>query len=171
MPVAAAQAEVDVRSDATDAPRLGRPHGKRFGILVHAVLSTVDLAASPKTIENVAQAQGRLVAATGDEIAAAVASVAAALRHPLLVQAKRASACRRESPISIRTADGTVVEGVLDLAFRDVEAGTPVWTVIDFKTDVEIAGRRADYERQVRIYAGAVASATGERARGVLLSV
>jgi ATP-dependent exoDNAse (exonuclease V) beta subunit len=170
-PAAATKAEVDVRSDATAAPRLGRPHGKRFGILVHAVLSVVDLAAGPKTIENVARAQGRLVGATGDEIAAAATSVAAALGHPLLVQARRASACRRESPISARIADGTLVEGVLDLAFRDVEAGTPVWTVIDFKTDVEIAGRRADYERQVRIYADAVAAATGEHARGVLLSV
>jgi ATP-dependent exoDNAse (exonuclease V) beta subunit len=46
-----------------------------------------------------------------------------------------------------------------------------VWTVVDFKTDVEIAGRREDYERQVALYAKAVAAATGERARGVLLSV
>ena len=162
---------IDVRIDATEAPRIGRPHGKRFGILVHAVLSTVDLGAGAQRIESTARAQGRLVGATADEIAAASASVVAALRHPLLVRAKRASECRRESPILARGADGTLIEGVLDLAFRELEGSTPIWTVVDFKTDVEIAGRREDYQRQVRVYADAVAGATGERARGVLLSV
>jgi ATP-dependent helicase/nuclease subunit A len=161
----------EVRLDTTEAPRIGRPHGKRFGILVHAVLSTVDLGAGVQRIENVARAQGRLVGATADEIAAASASVVAALRHPLLVRAKHASECRRESPILTRGADGTLIEGVLDLALRELEQNAPIWTVVDFKTDVEIAGRREDYQRQVRVYADAVAAATGERARGVLLSV
>jgi hypothetical protein len=166
-----AEGLLDVRIDATDAPRIGRPHGKRFGILVHAVLSTIDLGAGAKRIENQARAQGRLLGASLDEIAAAAASVSAALRHPLLVRAKNAAACRRESPISVRGADGTLIEGVLDLAFREIEAGTPFWVVVDFKTDVEIAGRREDYQRQVRVYADAVARATGEKARAVLLSV
>jgi ATP-dependent exoDNAse (exonuclease V) beta subunit len=64
-----------------------------------------------------------------------------------------------------------LIEGILDLAFREIDAGAPIWTVVDFKTDVEIAGRRDDYRRQVRLYADAVAAATGEKARGVLLSV
>jgi ATP-dependent helicase/nuclease subunit A len=166
-----APSATEVRIDATEAPRIGRPHGKRFGILVHAVLSTVDLGAGAQRIENASRAQGRLVGATADEIAAASASVAAALRHPLLVRAKRASECRRESPISARAADGTLIEGVLDLAFRELEENAPIWTVVDFKTDVEILGRREDYRRQVRVYADAVAAATGERARGILLSV
>jgi len=135
------------------------------------VLSTIDLGAGAKRIENQARAQGRLVGASSDEIAAAAASVVAALRHPLLVRAKNASACRRESPISTRANGGTLIEGVLDLAFREIDGGAPVWTVVDFKTDVEIAGRRDDYRRQVRLYADAVAAATGEKARGVLLSV
>jgi ATP-dependent exoDNAse (exonuclease V) beta subunit len=59
------------------------------------------------------------------------------------------------------------VEGVLDLAFRDGSE----WTVVDFKTDVELAARRAAYEVQVALYARAVAAATGEPARAVLLSV
>jgi ATP-dependent exoDNAse (exonuclease V) beta subunit len=67
--------------------------------------------------------------------------------------------------------DGSLVEGVLDLAFREADAEGPVWTVVDFKTDVEIGGRREDYERQVGLYARAVSVATGERARAVLLSV
>ena len=67
--------------------------------------------------------------------------------------------------------DGRLIEGVLDLAFREVEADGPVWTVVDFKTDVEMGERREGYERQVALYADAVATATGERACGVLLSV
>ena len=57
------------------------------------------------------------------------------------------------------------------MAFREMEDDGAVWTVVDFKTDVEIAGRTADYERQIDLYVRAVATATGEPARGVLLSV
>jgi len=42
---------------------------------------------------------------------------------------------------------------------------------VDFKTDQELGPRRAQYAAQVRLYARAVAEATGEPARGVLLSV
>jgi ATP-dependent exoDNAse (exonuclease V) beta subunit len=167
---------IDVRVESTEMSRQGRPHGKRFGILVHGVLSTIDLAAEPERATRAARAEGRLLGATPEEMDAAAASVVAALRHPLLSRARGAMAeagetCRRESPITVFSPEGTLVEGVLDLAFREIESGEPVWTVVDFKTDVEIAGRREDYERQVRIYAAAVTAATGEKARGVLLSV
>ena len=67
----------------------------------------------------------------------------------------------------LRLLDGTLAEGVADLAFR--EAGR--WTVIDFKTDRELAERSAIYEQQVRLYATAVARATGEPSDAVLLRV
>ena len=60
-----------------------------------------------------------------------------------------------------------VVEGVVDAAF--LEDG--VWTVVDFKTDVEIAGRLDEYRRQVALYAAAIARATGAPARAVLLQI
>ena len=41
---------------------------------------------------------------------------------------------RRETPITLTLADGTIVEGVLDLAFREKHE----WTVVDFKTDREL---------------------------------
>jgi ATP-dependent exoDNAse (exonuclease V) beta subunit len=109
--------------------------------------------------------------ATKDEVESATMAAEAALRHTLLVRAQRARTCRRESPVTLRAADGTLIEGVLDLAFRELENGRPVWTVVDFKTDVELAARRADYERQVSLYSAAVTAATGEPARGFLLSV
>ncbi len=64
----------------------------------------------------------------------------------------------------------------MDLAFRDKAAaeGAPdraVWTVVDFKTDLELASRKAEYEVQLRLYVAAVSAATGEPARGVLLVV
>jgi ATP-dependent exoDNAse (exonuclease V) beta subunit len=164
-------AGIDVAMAATSLARMARPHGKRFGILVHAVLSTTDLGASRASLETAARAEGRLLAASEDEVLAAAAAAEAALGHELLLRARKASACRRETPMVLREADGSLVEGVLDLAFREVEAEGPIWTVVDFKTDVEIAGRREDYERQIALYARAVTAATGERARGVLLSV
>jgi len=67
--------------------------------------------------------------------------------------------------VPLRLEDGSLAEGVVDLAFR--EDGE--WTVVDFKTDRDLAVHRASYQAQVRIYAAAVAAATGEATRGALL--
>ena len=172
-----------VELSATDASRGDRPHGKRFGVLVHAVLAVVPLEADAAVVERLSRAQGRLVGATGGEIAAATSSVLAALRHPVFQRARAAVEVRREAPIAVTLpsaagAEGAevgppiLVEGVLDLAFREEEAaGQGVWTVVDYKTDRELAGRKAEYEAQVSLYAAAVRAATGEDARAVLLSV
>ena len=64
--------------------------------------------------------------------------------------------------------DGSILEGVVDLAFLEKGAG---WTVVDFKTDVEIASRKDAYVRQIDAYARAISAATGEPAKGALLSV
>jgi hypothetical protein len=50
-------------------------------------------------------------------------------------EAWRDGRCRRETSVACRQPDGSLVEGVLDLAFE--EAGG--WTVVDFKTDAEMA--------------------------------
>jgi ATP-dependent exoDNAse (exonuclease V) beta subunit len=162
---------------STETPRTGRPHGRRFGTLVHAVLAAVELGADGAEVADVALAQGRLVGASPEEIAAAADAVRGALAHPVLQRAAKAQArggCRREVPVLVRRADGSLLEGVVDLAFRETEgkgkARTDRWTVVDFKTDVEI-GRGEAYERQVRAYAEAIAAVTGEQARAVLLSV
>ena len=155
--------------------RVGRPHGKRFGILVHATLAIVDLAtADEEAIRGLARVQGRLVGATDEEIDAAVVAVRAALEHPLVRRAADAGSrgdLRRETPVTQVLDDGSIAEGIVDLAFREEEGGTPTWTVVDFKTDAELKGLRARYEAQVRIYVDAIEAATGENAQGVLLSV
>jgi ATP-dependent helicase/nuclease subunit A len=160
--------DVAVESVGGDA---ARPHGRRFGTLVHAVLARVDLDADRPGVETVAALEGRLLGATPEEIAAASESVERALAHPLLRRAAvaaHAGRCRRESPVALRLPDGVLVEGVVDAAFPEDGAG---WTVLDFKTDVEIAGRVEEYKRQVALYAQAIERATGVEARGVLLRV
>jgi ATP-dependent exoDNAse (exonuclease V) beta subunit len=64
--------------------------------------------------------------------------------------------------------DGTLVEGIVDVAFE--EAGR--WTVVDYKTDRELAALGENqYRRQVALYASAVAGATGSECKGVLLVI
>src|SRR6185295_3506380 len=108
---------------------------------------------------------------TPDEIGAATETVNRALAHPLLRRAAAASVagrCRRETSVAIHLEDGTLVEGQVDLAFLD-DGETTSWTVVDFKTDFEIAGRLEEYREQVGLYAAAISRATGLDARGVLL--
>ncbi|HLK12415.1 MAG TPA: UvrD-helicase domain-containing protein [Candidatus Binatia bacterium] len=148
----------------------GRPHGLRFGTLVHALLATVALDAAAPAVAAAAALAGRVLGASEAEVAAAAEAVVRALAHPLLRRAAAAGRCRREAPVALGLDDGTLVEGVVDVAFRE-EGPPPRWTVVDFKTDVELGARLADYRRQVALYAGAIARATGEPATGVLLRV
>ena len=144
-----------------------RPHGRRFGTLVHEVLAAVDLDADRATVAEAAALRGRLLGASAEEVAAAAGVVLHALAHPVLRRAAAAVECRRETAVLIRLDDDTVVEGVVDAAFADADG----WTVVDFKTDVELGTRLGDYRRQVALYARAIARATGRPARGVLLRV
>ena len=66
---------------------------------------------------------------------------------------------RRETPIILRRQDGSLVEGVVDLAFRE-EAADFEWTAVDFKTD-----REFDYTAQVALYAQAIEKATESSVR------
>jgi len=106
-----------------------------------------------------------------DEVATAAELVTRVLAHEWLARARAAAArgsCRREAPVTLSLADGTLVEGVVDLAFEEDGA----WTIIDYKTDRELAAAGENrYRRQVALYAAAVAQATGKTARGILIRV
>ncbi len=145
----------------------GRPRGARFGALVHAVLATVALDAEPAAVAAVATVHGRTLGASEEEVMAAGAAVTAALAHPLFAQVRAAGVCRRETPVAFTAADGTIVDGIVDLAFR----GPAEWVVVDFKTDDELSPRLDVYRRQVTLYARGIAAATGEPTRAVLLKV
>jgi ATP-dependent helicase/nuclease subunit A len=161
----APQPDVIVVDAASGIPR---PTGPRFGTLVHAVLATAALDATSDAIAAVASLQSRILGATADETAAATALVESALEHPLLARAReawRAGGCRRETPITSVESDGSMIEGVLDLAFEDDEG----WTVVDFKTAGELGGALARYRRQITIYASVVARVTGRPAAAILM--
>jgi ATP-dependent exoDNAse (exonuclease V) beta subunit len=147
-----------------------RPTGTRFGILVHALLAHVPLAATTDQIAHLAAVQARLLRASDDERAGAAAMVDRALRHPLLDRARAAQAagraCRREVSLGL-VVDGVVVDGQADLLFDDGDH----WLVVDFKTDVEITGSEAIYQRQVALYIDATQRVTGARVEGTLLRV
>jgi len=150
------------------ASGVARPTGPRFGTLVHAVLATVPLDAGRDAIAEVAALQARILGAQDEETEAATVLVEAALAHPLLVRARAAAGhgrCRRETPITAVEPDGSILEGVLDLAFEEDDG----WTVVDFKIQAELSGPLARYRRQVGAYASVVARVTGRPATAVLL--
>ncbi|MCG8554492.1 MAG: UvrD-helicase domain-containing protein [Proteobacteria bacterium] len=152
--------------------REGRPRGKRFGTLVHAVLSLIDLDAGADAIRATAHAHSAMLGTTPEELEAAARAVERALGHPLLRRASQArDSVRRESPVMLPLPGDRIVEGVLDLAFREQLEARGQWTIVDFKTDHELGTRQPAYEEQLRLYVRAVEAATGESARGVLLVV
>jgi ATP-dependent exoDNAse (exonuclease V) beta subunit len=151
-----------------------RPSGRRFGALVHAILASVELTADGDAIRASAVINRRLVGATEEETQAAVVAIGAALRHPLLQRAAAGLTrgdLRRETPMLLRWDDESLVEGVVDLAFREETHDFSGWTVLDFKTDREFAASSDRYQAQVAHYAEAVRAATGLPSRGVLLVI
>ena len=161
-----------------DAARLSeaRPSGKRFGTLVHALLSTLPLDAGPAEAGELAALYARLFAAPDVERDAAAAVGASLVKHARWQAAKAAGEAGRrvwrEAPVSmrVRTKPGeavTIIDGQVDLAYETDDG----WVVVDFKTDIEIVSAQDAYKQQVALYAEAVAKATGRPATGVLLRV
>jgi ATP-dependent helicase/nuclease subunit A len=139
-------------------------------VLVHALLAVVPLDASSRDISDLARLHARVLGAPDGEREAAAFVVERVIAHPVFAAARRAEntgrACRREAPVSI-VIDGALVDGQVDLAF-ETEQG---WTVVDFKTDVELTGSEDVYRRQVALYTHAIAKITGRPAHGLLLRV
>jgi ATP-dependent helicase/nuclease subunit A len=151
-----------------------RPSGRRFGALVHALLASIDLNADADAIQALAAINGTLVGAIEEEIQAAIVTVGSALRHPILQRAAasaRKGQLRRETPVLLTLDDGSLVEGVVDLTFREDTPDFIGWTVLDFKTDREFATSSDRYTAQVGVYSKAIGAATGLPSRGILLVV
>jgi ATP-dependent exoDNAse (exonuclease V) beta subunit len=155
--------------EIVELPRAAnRPTGRRFGVLVHAVLASVPLDGDMSVIQRLAAIHGRILGAPVEEIDAASEVVRAALAHPLFDDARHAARqgrCRREAPVAWRDTNGALIEGVVDLAFEQAEG----WTVIDFKTDEEFGGNELAYRRQVGMYAAAIQAVNGARVSAALM--
>jgi ATP-dependent exoDNAse (exonuclease V) beta subunit len=151
-----------------------RPGGRRFGVLVHAILADVDLQSSPEAVRVAAALHGRLVDATEEEIEAATVIIEATLSHPIMRRAARAAGndgLRRETPILLKRPDGTIAEGTADLVFREETPDFDGWTVVDFKTGGEFEANQASYTSQMALYAEAIGKATGLPTKGILLVI
>ena len=149
---------------------VARPSGPEFGTLVHAVLARMPFDAARADLNDIAALEARLLDLSGDDALAAAAIAEGVLGHELLARARRADvrgACRRETPVTLTLEDGTLVEGVVDLAFEEDGA----WIVVDYKTDRELAVGEGPYRRQLAAYASAIARATGAPASGILARV
>jgi ATP-dependent helicase/nuclease subunit A len=155
-------AEIEIEEVAREP---GRPTGARFGILVHAILMSLPPQAAGGAIAGFAALHGRILGTSEAEISAAIEVVENALRSPLMQRAAGAAEIRRESPLLIKLEDGSMVEGVADLAFKQGES----WTVVDFKTDFELARRLQEYRAQLGLYLRGIRASTGAPARGSLL--
>jgi len=137
----------------------GRPTGRKFGRVVHDILQH---AASPDECAALAEIWGRRHGANDTERAAATEAARQALEYA--ARAMPAGAERhRELPVMVRLQDGTLVDGRIDLAWRD--AGS--WTVVDYKTD----RREKRNVAQVQLYALALEQASGLPVRGIVLEV
>jgi hypothetical protein len=171
---AAAQEGIDAVIAETPGIRIAalpgsanRPRGPRFGTLVHAVLATVPLDAPAVIVARTAETHGRVLGAPAEEVAAAARVVEAVLAHDLMRRARAAARVRRETPVSWVQEDGTLIEGVLDLAFDEQDTTT----VLDFKTDHELAAGESRYRAQLQQYVSAVTRATGRAATGILFRI
>ena len=167
--VADAGDAADVRVEATDVERDGRPSGRRFGTLVHEGLEALPFDADADLVARTIAWRGRVLGAPSDEVAAATTAVVAAIRHPVMRDAARSSDLRREVGLSYVLEDGSIVEGTADLAFKDPDDPTR-WTVVDFKTSTA-EDSRDKWVAQVGCYCEGVRRATGEAASGVVLMV
>jgi ATP-dependent exoDNAse (exonuclease V) beta subunit len=147
-----------------------RPSGPRFGALVHAVLASVPLDGDGNAVQRLATIHGRALGAPQDEIAAATEAVHRALTHAIFDRARQAAqrdGCRREAPLAWRDPEGSLIEGVVDLAFEQAGA----WTVIDFKTDEEFRENEQAYRRQVGMYAAAIQAVNGAKVSALIMRV
>jgi ATP-dependent exoDNAse (exonuclease V) beta subunit len=138
--------------------------GKRYGTLVHTVLRDLDWD-SPDQIEALARFHGNAMQASPEEILDASRVIEEALSHPRFQNARAAEVSYREYPIAVKLDDGMLLEGSIDLLYRERER----WQVIDFKTDRELASKKQLYERQLRWYVLAVSKLMGRPADGCLL--
>jgi ATP-dependent exoDNAse (exonuclease V) beta subunit len=156
------------------AQREGRPSGARFGTLVHALLERARPGSDRAELQGLASYVGRGIGATAIEQERAVDDTLRALSHPLWQRVHAAEERKevfREYPVTLCESDGTLLDGVIDLAFRDRDPqGASEIVVVDFKTDVQIADLTA-YQRQLALYCQALGRVFSEPCRAVLFRV
>jgi ATP-dependent helicase/nuclease subunit A len=167
--------------------------GMTWGKIVHSLLELAAQGVSPETLRQAAESAFR-----GEDVPAewhddrakideAVETVARVIRTDVWRQAQAARTMLAEVPFAVAwpaedyrklvasipgaraLAPIEIVEGVIDLLFREGEA----WTLVDYKTDREGADmdpdRRAGYKAQLDLYAACWTRITGEAVKERIL--
>jgi ATP-dependent helicase/nuclease subunit A len=146
-----------------------RSGGQAFGTLVHAVLAQAPFDANDAEIRRIAALEARVLGLSEADATVAAMVVKRVFAHDIVRRASAAAArgaCHRETPVTCTMPNGTLIEGVVDLAFE--EQGH--WYVVDYKTDRDLAAEGEEqYRRQVGLYTSAIALATGHPASGVVI--
>jgi ATP-dependent helicase/nuclease subunit A len=137
-------------------------YGTAIGRAVHGVLQSVDLATGDDLDELAAsQAVAEGVRDATPDIANAAR---AALDSPIIKRAAQRPHWRETYVGTV--VDGTLIEGYVDLLFRDDDG----LVLIDYKTDAATtADAIAAYQTQLTVYARAISDATGEPVTRALL--
>jgi ATP-dependent helicase/nuclease subunit A len=142
-------------------------YGTAIGRAVHGVLQSIDLATGAGLDDTVA-AQ---CVAEGVEVHADV--VTALVRSALASEPVQRAAVRqywREMYVGTLQDDGTVLEGFVDLVYREDDGSL---VIVDYKTDAipaeAVAARTQYYAPQIRAYVHGITSATGHDAAPVLI--
>jgi ATP-dependent exoDNAse (exonuclease V) beta subunit len=146
-----------------------RPGRAAFGQLVHETILRVPFGATRSDIARIANYVARVVGASEEDAEAAAIAVERALAAPIMRAAATSERAHREYPILFRLENGTLVEGIADLAFETELDGKTRWTIVDFKTDRDLAPSLERYREQLRLYLQGIRKATGAETSGVIL--
>ncbi len=120
-----------------------RARAMEFGVVVHEALERMD--AGHVTASALRDADKQR----------AQAMVERALKSELLERVRRAAEVYRELPFALAQPDGALLEGKLDLLFRENNR----WVLVDYKTDPRPESEK--YRAQMRAYREALARTAG----------
>jgi len=164
--LAGASEEIRVEETLRESSRPGRAG---FGQLVHETILRVPFGATRSDIERIANYVARVVGASEGDAEAATIAVERALAAPIMRAAVASERAHREFPILFRLENGILVEGIADLAFETRLDDSTRWTIVDFKTDRDLAPSLERYRAQLRLYLQGIRKATGAETSGVIL--
>jgi ATP-dependent helicase/nuclease subunit A len=153
----------EVRKGGSGAPP-GRASALALGSAVHRIMELCDLT-DESSVERLAFGVTRGLGR--QDLAQRAAELAVACWRSAPLRAAAASLeVYRELPVGV-TLDGVIVNGAIDLLYRDGDQ----WVIVDYKTDRDVEGRvlRERYAPQGAAYAVAVEAATGGVVREVAL--
>ncbi|HEX6693958.1 MAG TPA: UvrD-helicase domain-containing protein [Longimicrobiales bacterium] len=173
--------EASVEMDATALPPSTRLRGTEWGSVVHDTLEAAANGAAIDVLRSTARglliAAERPVAADGEpaELGELMGIVESVLQSDVWRRAQRAEIRQVEVPFALRltaedmssigatsAAPVEIIDGRIDLVFRDSGG----WTIVDYKSDAAgssiPAVLMARYREQVRLYAEAWQRLTGE---------